>query len=358
MIKVADLLPNLKSSEYLGSCKDETAFDYLTRAQAVLAAKSLWRPLEGYMDICVSDRCVTLPRGVKTPLAINIDGQPTLPTDRWFEFHLNGPGSYGGDWETSNSGGWVGCQGQWVDLGRTVQFQDILQPSKLVAVVDVPEDGTGSQSLWVYGYDQDDRWIQTRDLCNPEVIRDGMPVPMVYGYPLPYQPLQLKAPTPAQLLSPTLEGSAEKILVKRITRVTKPVTKGFVSLVAWDPGRPNGTSMIGQYWPQDTEPAYTRIRLASHLCPPGNTWVRMRYRKETFKITSGEDLIPLMSPQAILLMVKALRKQGEDDIVGAEAYEQKAVQYLMEEQSAGSPPVYAPIQVAPGVGYGDVVTWR
>jgi hypothetical protein len=84
----------------------------------------------------------------------------------------------------------------------------------------------------------------------------------------------------------------------------------------------------------------------------------MRYRKETFKITSGEDLIPLASSQAILLMVKALRKQGEDDIQGAEGYEQKAFQYLNEEQSAQTPTVYAPIQVAPGTGYGDVVNWR
>lgn len=350
MIKVADILPNLKSSEYLGSCKDSVAFDYLTRAQEVLAAKSLWRPLEGYMDICVKDRCITLPRGVKIPMAVNVGGCPALPTNQWFEFHLNGPGSCPvGDWSTVNFDGWVGCQNQWVDMGRVVQFQDIVQPSKLVAVVDAPEDGDGSKSLWVYGYDQHDRWIQSRELCPNSIeskIVDGMPVPMIYGWPVPYQPNQIKAHT------------AEPILVKRITRVTKPVTAGFVTLVAWDPGRAEGSSTIGQYWPQDTEPTYTRIKLSNNLCDGKTSWVRMRYRKETFKITSGEDLIPLQSTQAILLMVKALRKHGEDDLATAEGYEQKAVQYLQEEQSASTPTVYTPVQVCPGVGYGDIVNWR
>lgn len=347
MILVADILPEIQSSNVLGNCSKDDAFRYLTRAVRLLANKAKsWRPLEGYVDLCVRDNCVTLPHDVLTPIAININGQPALAQNEWYGFHMNGLGD-------TLCGGYQNWQWMSPDV---VCFQDTVKPSLLVAVVELPEDS--GKSFRVYGYDQNDHWIQTRNACTGE-IEDGMLVPMILGWPLPYD----QARVDSQI---NTSQWGDQLRVKTITRVTKPVTKGFVRLVAWDEGRHDGTSLIGYYWPNDTEPRFKRIKLNAPSAGTGyepvypstscekSHWVRMLYRRKTEKITSVNDLIPLHSPEAIINMVRSLKLQANNELQSAEMYEQKAVQYITEEQDAQTPTTFNPIQVAPGFGFGDM----
>lgn len=139
------------SVEVLGRCSQAQIFNRLTEAIALLANKGDWDPLIGYVDICSGTdyRTITLPKDIDTPLAVNIDGRPMFFRNKWFEFHLNGAGSM-------QETGWT-----WDDVGQVPIFQDILQPSTLVAIAQLQNDlGTVIQ---IFGYDQLGRWIRTQN---------------------------------------------------------------------------------------------------------------------------------------------------------------------------------------------------
>ena len=75
------------------------------------------------------------------------------------------------------------------------------------------------------------------------------------------------------------------------------------------------------------------------------SWVRIQFRKKVFRIRTETDYIPLHSKYGLLLMLKSLQKLDQDRIQEAEAYEQKAVRYLIDEQFSRNPPTTAPIQI-------------
>jgi hypothetical protein len=125
----------------------------------------------------------------------------------------------------------------------------------------------------------------------------------------------------------------------RITRIEKTETDGFIKLYAWDTGRSNPLSLIGDYQPDETDPLYRRITIAS--C---NAWVRVRYRRRLFEIKSMQDFIPLKSRVAILTMMKSLKMLNTEFSAQSEAYEEKAMKLLTEEQTAREGPMTVKLQ--------------
>lgn len=305
MIVVSDILKDVRV--ILGACDETLAFERITDATEILAAKAPWDPTLGNIDICVKDGCITLPPEVEVPLAVNIGGRPAVFRNKWFEFHLNGPGS-----ECSQGVDWA-----WEDKSLTPIVNDPTQPVAVVAFIENAADE--GLEIRVYGYDAQDRWIMTPD-CDG-VLEDGFLVPTVYGYPLP---------------------NPDAPLVKRITRVRKDVSQGFVRLSTWDEGRTDG-GLLGLYRPSDTEPSYYRIRIKSSC-----TWVRIKFKKKSPKITSIYDVIPLASKWAILLMLKALKKFEEDRLDEGVKYESQALRLLDEKESASEGPETVTFQVMPG----------
>lgn len=148
----------------LGFCDEEKVFQRLTMAVEMLSKKGNWNPLIGYVDLCTRANCnsVTLPREIDTPLALNICGRPAYARSKWFEFHLNGPGS--------NS-----CmKWSWDDAGETPTFMDIIKPSLLLAIADLKTDIKAI--LRVFGYDENGRFIRTQ---NPDgTWIDGVEIPI------------------------------------------------------------------------------------------------------------------------------------------------------------------------------------
>jgi hypothetical protein len=71
---------------------------------------------------------VTLPRGVDTPLAINVDGSPVYFRNRLFQYHVNKGGMFSP------------VQWAWDDRGFTATAMEIIQPSQLVAIAEVEND--------------------------------------------------------------------------------------------------------------------------------------------------------------------------------------------------------------------------
>lgn len=276
-------------------------FDYITEACELLNNKGIWDGLEGYVDIYTDDNCyLTLPRYVETPITINVGGSPRQLRNKWFEFHLNGTGTQ--------------CNvpvGFWDFTGDAVPtLLDVNFPCQLTAIPDAAasEDISSLGNIRVFGYYLS-QWIMTPD--GPDgAMADGFPVTINNGNTIP-------------------STTAQK--VDRIARITKPRTKGFIRLLGFDILR-NRSFTAGFYYPDETEPNYARIKIESSCA-----WVRMRYRKRSFKVASLTDPLHLKSKLAIMCALRSLKLTLDSKYDEADKAEQKAYQYLSEEQQSRHP---------------------
>lgn len=314
MIIVGDILDEVK--EVIGTCEDSVAYAALNEAIELLANTGHWSPLVGFMDICTDGCEITLPDDVEAPLAINVGGHPSEYSNKWFEYHLNGPGS------TCCSSP---CGFGWVDKGTFPTFRDPHRASRLVAYPDVAE--AAGANLRVYGYDECGKWIMETD-CSGALV-DGFTVPML-GFGVP---------------------SGQKI--KRITRVSKPVTNGFVKLAALD----GHGVLLGYYRPGETNPSFRRITVSGAgchnlgSCGSGctTTWVRMSFRRKVFKVENATDSIPLHSSTAIKMMVMAVTKYKKNLMEEYDAYFTRGQQALQREEKTQNGPNQIRIQFQPYV---------
>lgn len=304
MFPVQDIYEDAKT--IIGTCDDPTLLRRLTEAVELLANKGDFDPLIGVVDICVQDQCVTLPREIETPLAVNISGFPTVGRDFLFNFHLNGPGDHCR--ET--------CDWSWQDGGESPVYRELKVPSRLVAFVTDAEDA--DSELWVYGYDKNNVWIRTKE---GSTWFDGYRVPTIFGVSVP-------------------DASAPEFA--RIVRVRKEITVAPIRLSSYDNSLTTGT-LIGIYRHDETEPMFRKIKLNR-----GCVWARIAFRRRTFKLTSLEDLIPLHSSAAVLMMLRAVKAYGPDnDLAAGAGFEATAARWIAEEQETRQPPVVFPVQINP-----------
>jgi hypothetical protein len=295
-------------------------FDLTTIALEALCAKGHYDGLTGYVDIQVSGwRYVTLPRFVDQPVAISINGRPAYMRNKWAEFHLNGPGSdeYGGQYMGgAQFGSWYGFSGSgrwgqihaWDSIGQVVTANPLGAVSQLVAIPDSTNDD--GKTMRIYGYDQNGKRIFDKN--------DGQD-----GFTLVVDHTKL------------IPNIGTDQLVARIDRITRDATSNFVRLWAFDAQSQTTSVLLGYYYPDETEPQYFRLKL-----PIDAHWVRMRYRKRTYKITSVWQPLHLYSRLAIITMarsIKALDSADPNAAATAETLETKAVKYLDDDQKARNP---------------------
>lgn len=311
---VNDILPNV--TEVIGKSSTTYLFDLITDAVQLLANKSTWDPLIGYVDIAVPSIVpggspetitygtpaqrvpdagalavlvsgggdlttkagiyLTLPPQVEAPIKINVNNNPAFSRNQLYEFTMNTPGTQ--DIEL----GWA-----WADRG--------------------PTPLNGSQQAWA-----------------PSVVKVlssqvGETIPIVLGV--------VDAVTGVESQISLAPGSISTIALQDITFVYKPATVGDYTLVV----PPYGTNnVIGTYLAAQTIfGTQRRIKLSQPA-----TSVRMLFRRKVFKISSATDYIPLHNKMAIVLMVKAVYLNRKDHYDAAAAAEAKALQYLKEEQDA------------------------
>jgi len=286
----------------LGFNREDKLFLWLTDAVELLAQKGEIDPLVGYVDLCVDNGCITLPREIETVIALNIGGHPALGHDQLFSFHLNGPGDF------KNRADYT-----WDDSGLHPVYRDLRCPSKLVSFLDNTEDD--GCTLRVFGYDEQNRPLRTK--VGTE-WQDGYLVPTIYGYALP----EAGAPT-----------------VARITGIVKSVTSGNVRLSSFDNATSTGT-LLGVFEPDETVPRYRRLRV--HNC---SGWIRLCYRKRTAQIRSIHDRILLHSRPALLLALHALKFYRDSDLANGQAYEANATRLLTEREATLTGLSGLPIQV-------------
>jgi len=146
----------------------------------------------------------------------------------------------------------------------------------------------------------------------------------------------------------------EAVLVKSIAHIEKPLTDGYVSLYAWDYGRSNDMTLIGQYHPTEVNPQYRKIRIGKSCA-----WARILYKVTSPKVSSIYDFIPLEQERAIIAAVHAVDLEDKDFADQAVRYWGIAYQYLKNQQESIDGHAMTPPQIN-NITYGDgtdVVMW-
>lgn len=135
--------------------------------------------------------------------------------------------------------------------------------------------------------------------------------------------------------------------VKSVYQVDKPITEGYVSLYAYDYGRRNDMTLIGQYHPSEVNPQYRKIRIGKPCA-----WARISYRIQPPSITSVYDFIPLEQERAIITAVHACDLEDKDFADQSARYWQIAFAYLKNQQESIDGHAMVTPQIN-GITYGD-----
>ncbi len=330
IVLLGDIIEDTRSASFLGISDRDVILGYIERALDLGIYEANYNPSIGTLDMN-SDECgwVTLPYFVGTCLAVNVGGQPSLFRNAWFEYSQNGPGSVPNGGNSWSSTGWLGSgvsgqggnwNGQtWDDREWSPTFQDLRGWSTLAAIAEKPADGAGDKVLIVEGETQD-------ALGNPQFKTVEIP-----------------------LLTNTATTDANSTLWRRITRVIKPVTAGYVKLLGVQPIQGSMASVLGYYAPHETTPRYRRIRVSRSCC-----WVRVRYRIASVKLLNDYDVLPVSSRQAMLELIKSLRLSDTNNLEAALAYEAHAKKLMADIQTIEEGPGAFQLQVSPDLTPGTI----
>jgi hypothetical protein len=288
-----------------GLCpSDDVAKRRVTDAVELLTNKGLIDPLTGEIAVCVCSNFVTLPAEVETPLAIQVDTQPTVIRNEWFTYHVNGMGDRG-----------------WTNVG----FADILgqnfctirDPDRAVLLVTkLANNADANKKLRVYGWDADGKRIYTTGPDGNKI--DGFLVPMMANKSAP------NGAVPA---------------IAKIDMIRKDVTLDYVDLYAVDPATNEVISTLGVYRPDEVVPKYVRLRV------PEKNVVRVKFKRRDFEVRHDDDWLNVESRLGLIMAVKAVvaRLNGQD--AQADAYEMSAIRYVKDKSRSQRPGGIVPPQV-------------
>lgn len=262
-------------------CDGTTLLSRLSEAIDILAnsGDGNWDGLVGTMDIAATGGVVTLPRDILKPISINVDGIPIFPRDRWFEFHVNGPGG-----QTTN------YAPAWDDRGTYQFIRDIETASNLKIVASSSTDNAVVVKFW---YVDEADHEQTLD------------------YTINYA-----APTTTALSSKVMD----------LRKFWKPVTAGNLSVYSVDGS--GVETLVGYYYADEKTPYYRRIRIPSW----DQEGITMIYRRATRELRSTSDYIPLKSKMAVIQALWSVKYRYQGNIEKAHEAQMDAVMLLEQDQ--------------------------
>lgn len=320
-VSLGRVVEGSKSDAILGTSNRAKIIDTISRAIELAADRANWDTFIDNLDIC-SDGCglVTLPSFVDTVIQVNVGGRPTTFRSEWFNYHINGPGDCCGE----------AC-GFSTDKGMSPIFQDLKEWSVVTAICEDATDGNGSLQMIVEGETKDTMLNVKPAITIPETgpSTSGVKIPLVYN---------------------VANSDPALTYFRSITRVTKPVTRGYVKLIAFPIRQFAQPVTLGYYAPNETSPMYRRIQVSSSC-----KWVRVRYRRADIPFVDDWQILPIPSYQALLDLIKSIRLSDSNNIQESEAYLAKAVRLLKEIQNRSS--AYTPLQIDPR-GCVGTLDWR
>lgn len=263
--------------EATGLSNEAQNLKVITRAVKLLANSGLVDPLVGTINIAVSGGYeIALPREVKSPIKVNIDGAPSFFRNRVFEFTLNTDGTETGE----------GVGSAWSDRGYSpIQISSAFPGTIGYQVSNAADNG---KTCVIYGHDSSGR--------------------------------EISATLVGALTSPT----KSTLSFSDITRVSRAPTAYPCNLICG-----NSNTLIAQYYADETEPLYRVIRLTKAA-----TTARILFERHSFDITSQDDFIPIRNEMAVIHACKAVRLYNADEYEKGQVVEAAAIKFLRDEQAS------------------------
>jgi len=307
-------------ARYVDRSKDNSlVIDRINEAQRRLISKGNWKFTVRKMRIVTQNNSITCPYEVEKILMVNIDGIPSRVWPQTYRFVDAGPSDY------------ADCLDVWTkDLELEGEgYPTFFDPANV--------DGDGEEKhykLCAFSTEADDitsqLTIQGFDELNRD-IRTGLNP----GERLTIMRWQNGEDGQVDMQS-GLTLTAAKF--RQITSVYKPVTKGYVSLYAYDPDT-NKMWFLSKYHPTETRPGYTRYRLNRPSMPqvandPSFTdcscllcLVKLGYVPAVY----DDDLLVIQSLDAIKLMVMAIQFENAKQFDEGQKAEIAATRVLDEQ---------------------------
>jgi hypothetical protein len=255
------------------------------------------------------DGQIVLPSFLDRLMQINVRGRPQVVASPWYQFVAYGPGTRE---DQQGFGRWWVDDSMIIDRGEHPVRQDLPLvggPWKIRIYAGVAEES--GIYCTVQGTNVDGEIIRTQvsgEWINGERIAINHAVPYV--------------------------ESSEYF--QTITAFTKPVTNGYVRMVAWD-----GLVELelSNYSPSDTVPSYHHYfsQWLYDLNAPDDSALRVvqaRCRKRFTRVSEGTDILLISNLTALCEMVIAQYKRDSDDMASYAAHKQTAVDLMVKEANS------------------------
>ena len=292
-----------------GSCDTDEQDAAINRAQEHLLNKSDWKLTVRRIRIQVCNHWISLPREIEKIIAVTMDHVPVLAQSKYWEFLEGGPGRIDQYTDTNSK--------DLVDMGNYPCFADIDcdKTRKLVAFSTEEEDEELTFS------------IRGRTAYNREILTNGIP-----GETLAINRWK-----------DGVEGTFENIsnatlsttYYRFIDSIVKPVTKGYVTLYAYDPDATVANEdpmllQLGIYHPDETQPSYRRYRLINKNDSSGDLVIALA-KMAHVPLKRANDPLLIQNLEALKFMCQAQHKWDTESIAAGDPYEAKAIQSLEDQ---------------------------
>jgi len=301
-----------------GSCDNDKIDARINECTMHLIEKADWKLLVRRVRFfCCSD-CLTLPHCFEKVLTHTIGHIPGYTWSKYYEFLPGGPGRIDGlsdspDQDLVDLGGWYAT------------YNDIPHeywPLKIFAMS--TEESDTELTLNVRG----------STTYNDQVLSDGVPgieVPINYW---------VGGVEGTMVYPRNLQLSAQSF--KGIHSIVKPVTKGYITLYAYNPDYTDGEDGIpmlyylGKYGPDETNPGYRRYKIVQHMSSGDHVIALVKLAYVPAK--HANDVLLIQSLLALKAMSKSIdyynaEKDGEGQNAEARAYRLLQEQMSNHEQS-------------------------
>ena len=285
---VNDILDDAK--EIFGICEGTKLNARITQAIELLSNESQWDAGLGYVTLNSDEEgVVALPRDIEVPLGVNLDGFPAFSRDRWFQFHINGPGQF-----TRIDG----LRRMWDDQGDFATIIDLTEASFLTLTAISINDAAAS--ITIFGRDENGNELRTG--ANRGIILTA--------------------------------GGTTAVKVLCVETVSKSVTNDSLEL-----RNQTNNDLLGLYFADQTSPTVRRVRF------PKNTTVTIQYRRSNLLIKSVNDFIPLDSHLALVAAMKSVKNLFNDNEAKQQFWIEAATKIAEKEQETRNPRSPTPPQV-------------
>lgn len=285
---------------------DARVAEYVSRAQERLLYKGKWVGTYGRYRVCINQGCLTWPREIETIEMAALCNCPIDVRNEWYEFLGSGPGVQGED---------CGIARQLIDRGDNCAFDDVVGTGNKLAVYCDGTEAAGAKILLRY-YNSSGGKVYTT-VSGESVEGEYITLPAGGGYAY----------------------STYEVMPGGFYDVVKPATLRTVRIYQYTVVG-GALKPLAYYEPDETNPVYRRSLIpgvsntcggeaADDECSVRSIDIMGKFRQRP--VSKDSDALIIQSPEALRLMVQAIRAEENSNEELSMILEAKAEKTLREQ---------------------------